>query len=623
MCGIYGLVGAGATDGVGARMGETLVHRGPDAGGHAALAGALLGCRRLAIVDVAHGAQPVWNEAGDVVAVCNGEIYNHDALRADLARRGHVFRSRSDAEVLPHLYEEHGPDFVSALGGMFAVAVWDARRRQLVLARDRMGEKPLYWAEVPGGVAFASEPKALLATGRVAPTPDWSALADYLRLGYVPNPATAFATVRKLPPAGRLVVDAGGLRTDTYWSVVRLLDAPVVDATFADAAAMLRAELARAVDGMLLGDGPVGAFLSGGLDSTAVAALAARRGRLQTFAIAFEDAGFDERAHAAAAARALGTDHRTLVVTPAAFLEGARTLLPLMDEPLADPAAVPTFLLARMARAHVKTVLVGEGADELFAGYPTYVGAALAARWARLPPAVRRAVQALAPSLGASHGNTTVRFLLRRFLEVADRSPAARHLAWVGCMDDERLARLVQPSGPLAPGALRALPPARTELDAVLGADLTGYLADGLLVKVDRATMAASLEGRAPFLDRRVVELACRLPIAWKLRGVATKRILRRAVADVVPAATRRRVKRGLTVPLAAWLAGPLLPLVRDTLARLDPRVFRIEAVDELLDDHVARRRDNRRELWALVAFQLWADANASACTTRALAAEA
>ena len=607
MCGIYGVVGTGTAD-VASLMSEALIHRGPDADGVAGPPGAVLGCRRLAIVDVAHGTQPVWNEAGDVVAVCNGEIYNHVELRAELARRGHAFKSHSDAEVLPHLYEERGVELMHALEGMFALAIWDVRRQRLLLARDRLGEKPLYYAELPSGLAFASEPKALLGTGLVPRTPDWQALTDYLRLGYVPNPGTAFAGVRKLPPAGRLVFDRGSTRTDVYWSLLELLAEPALRTTFEEATVMLRSHLERAVDGMLLGDGPVGAFLSGGLDSTAVAALAAARGPLQTFAIGFEDAAFDEREHAARAARALRTEHRTLTITPSMFLEGTRALLPLMDEPLADPAAIPTFLLSRMARTRVKAVLVGEGADELFAGYPTYVGAALAARWGRLPAAVRSGLRALAPALGAPRGNTTVRFMLRRFLEVADRPPAARHLAWVGCMDDDRLAQVANPAGPLGRATERWLVPARTELDAVLGVDLTGYLADGLLVKVDRATMAASLEGRAPFLDRSVVELACRFPIDWKLRGPSTKRILRRAVADIVPAATRRRVKRGLTVPLARWLAGPLLPMVRETLGRLDPRVFRVGFVDDLLDDHVARRRDNRREIWALVVLQLWAE---------------
>ena len=608
MCGIYGAVGASVTDVV-PRMGETLVHRGPDADGIAGSHGARLGCRRLAIVDVTSGAQPVSNESGDVIAVCNGEIYNHATLRADLARRGHQFRSRSDAEVLPHLYEEHGIDFVEALDGMFALALWDARRGRLILARDRLGEKPLYHATVPQGFLFASEPKAILASGMVPRDPDWPALGSYLRRGYVPNPASAFAAIEKLPPGGRLVLEGGHQHTDRYWDVRPLLDAPPLSLTFEDAVTTLRGHLTGAVDAMLLGDGPVGVFLSGGLDSTAVAALArARGGDVQTFALGFEEPGFDERGPAETAARALGTRHGTLTITPALFLEGVRDLAPFIDEPLADPAFVPTFLLSRFARTHVKAVLVGEGSDELFAGYPTYVGAALAARWARLPAGIRRAGRSLAPRLGASRGNTSVRFLLRRFLESADASIVSRHLSWVGCVDAERFAMLCEPGGPLVLPPEPDLIAARTDLDALLGFDLTGYLADDLLPKLDRAGMAASLEGRAPFLDRQLVEFACRLPIAWKLRGVSTKRVLRRAVAGLVPATTRRRVKRGLTVPLTAWLAGPLLPFARETLDRLDPRVFRRAAVQSLLDDHLHRRRDNRRELWALIMLQLWAD---------------
>ncbi|HUE29638.1 MAG TPA: asparagine synthase (glutamine-hydrolyzing), partial [Verrucomicrobiae bacterium] len=566
-----------------------------------------VGCRRLAIIDVAGGAQPLANETGDVIAVCNGEIYNSAPLRSALQSRGHRFRTHSDAEVLPHLYEDEGIDFVHALDGMFGLALWDARRGRLVLARDRMGEKPLYHATTPAGFLFASEPKALLASGQVGREPDWAALAAYLRTGYVPNPASAFAAIGKLPPGGRLVLEGESARADRYWELAPFLAAPPLELGLDDAATALRAHLVRAVRAALVSDVPLGVFLSGGLDSTAVTAVTRSiGGELNTFALGFAERGFDERDHAALAARALGTRHHTLTITPSLFLEGVRDLVPLIDEPLADPAWVPTFLLARFARTHVKTVLVGEGADELFAGYPTYLGGALAARYARLPAGVRRVVAALAPALGAPQGNTTVRYLLRRFLEEAERPAAARHRAWTGCVDTARLAALATPGGPLTAPPEPAGLPARSAIDALLALDLTGYLTDDLLPKLDRASMAASLEGRAPFLDHRLVEFACRLPVALKVRGLATKRVLRRAVADLVPTPIRRRVKRGLTVPLAAWLAGPLLPFARTTLERLDPRVIRPEAVRALLDEHVARHRDNRRELWALIVLQLW-----------------
>ena len=609
MCGIYGMVGA---DGPAVldRMGAALVHRGPDGVGTALRGGAGLGCRRLAIIDLAGGAQPMANEAGDVIAVCNGEIYNSAALRSELQSRGHSFRSHSDAEVLPHLYEERGIDLVQALDGMFGLAIWDARRGRLLLARDRMGEKPLYHAVTPRGFLFASEPKALLASGEVDRAPDWAALAAYLRTGYVPFPASAFTGIRKLPPGGRLVVEGESLRIDRYWEAAPFLAAPPLALGLEEAAAALREHLERAVRATLVSDVPVGTFLSGGLDSTAVTALARSfAGDLATFAIGFDEPGFDERDHAALAARTLGTRHRTLEITPALFLEGIRDLAPLLDEPLADPALVPTFLLSRFARDEVKVVLVGEGADELFAGYPTYLGGALAASWARLPAWLRHAATAAAPVLGAPTGNTTLRYLLRRFLEAADTPPAARHRAWTGCLDADRLAALATPGGPLAAPPEPAALPARSEIEALLALDLTGYLTDDLLPKLDRAAMAASLEGRAPYLDHHLVEFACRLPVELKARGLATKRVLRRAVADLVPPAIRRRVKRGLTVPLAAWLAGPLEPFARAVLDRLDPRAIRPEAVRALLDEHVTRRRDNRRELWALIVLQLWREA--------------
>jgi asparagine synthase (glutamine-hydrolysing) len=596
-----------------AAMGAALAHRGPDGDGTRTIGDATLGCRRLAIIDVAGGAQPLANETGDVVAVCNGEIYNHATLRERLVARGHRFRTRSDAEVLPHLYEEHGADLVHELEGMFGFAIWDAGTRRLVLACDRMGEKPLYHAASGGRVYFASEPKALLRAGAAARDPDWPALAAYLCQGYVPWPASAFSGIAKLPPGGRLVHDTAGIRLDRYWQAANWCGAPALDLGPEEAAEQVRTELARSVEVALMSDVPLGVFLSGGLDSTAIAALARPHvDRLATFSIGFDVRGFDELGYAGLAARTLGTRHRTLTVTPGLFLDGVQTLGQRLDEPLADPALVPTFLLSQMAREDVKVVLVGEGGDELFAGYPTYLGAGLASRYRRLPPALRTALSAATRSLGASAGNTTLRYLARRFVEEATASPAVRHRAWTGCMSPARLAEIVAPGSPLV------IPPeptafeARTEVDGLLALDLEGYLPDDLLVKLDRAGMAASLEARAPFMNHHLVELACRLPVMLKLRGLETKRVLRRALAGIVPRSIARRTKRGLTVPLAAWLAGPLHRFAADTLGRLDHRLVRESAVRQLLGDHVARRRDNRRELWSLIMLQLWLESSAT-----------
>jgi len=613
MCGIFGIVGtgnSGGQPGAVADMGMTLAHRGPDHAGSATLGRASLGCRRLAIVDLEGGAQPLSNETGDILAVCNGEIYNHEEIRRALAARGHAFRTRTDAEVLPHLYEERGLDLVDDLVGMFGFAIWDARRSRLVLARDRMGEKPLYYATVPGAFVFASEPKALFATGVVSAEPNWEALAAYVCGGYVPAPTTAFQRIAKLPPGGRVVLEGESLRMDRYWSVLDHLRQPPLTLDFDTAARRVRGLLEDAVGAMLMGDVPVGVFLSGGIDSTAVASIASRfGGEVATFSLGFELPSFDERPEAEAVARELGTRHRSLTITPDLFLSGARELAALMDEPLADPALVPTFLLARFARAEVKAALVGEGSDELFAGYPTYVAASLAARYRRLPGGLRAMLARLAPALGAPSGNTTIRYLLRRFLESADLPPAARHAEWMGYVGPRLLEQMVVPDGPLVAPPQPELPEARDEIDAILGMDLACYLPECLLTKVDRATMAASLEGRAPFLDHRLVEFACRLPAQFKMRGLATKRVLRHAMRDIVPPAVRRRVKRGLTVPLASWLAGPLRSFVQDTLERLDPHVFQRSAVGGLLAEHVARRRDNRRELWTLVMLQCWHEA--------------
>jgi asparagine synthase (glutamine-hydrolysing) len=616
MCGIYGAVARGVPGIDGAvieRMADALVHRGPDGDGRVVRGPLSLGCRRLAIIDVAGGAQPLGNELDDVLVVCNGEIYNHAALRAGLTARGHRFRTKSDVEVIPHLYEERGLGFLDALDGMFGLALWDARAGRLVLARDRLGEKPLYYATTPKGFLFASEATALLATGLVDRTVDGLALGAYLRNGYVPAPASAFTAIRRLPPGGRLVLEGEQLRVDHYWELAPLLAAPVEPIDLCEATARLRTHLRRAVEAALMSDVPLGVFLSGGLDSSAVAALAraAVGPGLNTFALGFEEPGFDERDYAAFVARALGTRHHALTITPSLFIEGTLRLARILDEPLADPALVPTFLLAEHARREVKVALVGEGSDELFAGYPTYVGGSMATRFRRLPSRLRRRLAAAAPLLGAPGGNTTLRYLLRRFLEAAEAPAAVGHRAWTGCMSAETLDAVATPGGPLVEPADPELPKARTPLDALLALDLTGYLPDDLLTKLDRASMAASLEGRAPFLDHHLAEFACRLPASFKLRGLVGKRVLRLAVADVVPASIRRRVKRGLTVPLARWMAGPLLPFMRETVRRLDPRLVRPAAVNALLQEHVARRRDNRRDLWALVMLQLWTEAHA------------
>ena len=620
MCGIYGMVvrpGLEPDARVVQRMGHTLAHRGPDGDGTVLRGRAALGCRRLAIIDVAHGAQPLANEDGDVIAVCNGEIYNHKALRDRLERGGHRFRTRSDAEVIPHLYEEHGVDFVDALDGMFGIALWDARAKRLVLVRDRMGEKPLYYAMTPAGLLFASEPKAILASGFVDRTVDANAIGGFLRTGYVAAPRSAFGAIAALVPGTRLVVEGESARVAPFWELGPFLDGPAAALDLDSAAAALRRELERSVRAALVSDVPVGVFLSGGLDSTTVAAIARSQlgAELDSFTLAFDVPSFDEREHALLAARELGTRPHVLTITPELFLEGLRELAPLMDEPIADQSFVPTYLLARYARTRVKVVLVGEGSDELFAGYPTYPGGLLAGWYRRLPERVRDVLRGLAPHIGAPHGNVTLRYMARRFLELAEAPAAIRHRAWMGTMSAQMVEGLAVRGGPLdAPRDAATLdtPAARSELDALLALDLTGYLRDELLTQLDRATMAASLEGRAPFLDHHLVEFACRLPAHLKLRGPIGKRVLRRAVADLVPAHTRRRVKRGLAVPVAAWLAGPLLPFLRETLDGLDPRVFRREAVQALLDEHVERRRDNRRELWALMVLQLWIDSCAA-----------
>ena len=623
MCGIAGIVGpgvGGAQDrAVLATMLEHLAHRGPDDGHVVAGDGFALGARRLAIVDVERGRQPMEDPRGPVVVAMNGELYDHAALRADLEARGERFATHADTETLLRGFVRDGAACLDRLDGMWAMAAWDGRDRTLTLARDRLGEKPLVWFESRGRIVFASEWRALAAHPDAPRRLDPEAVALYLLHRFVPAPRTAVHGVHRLPPAHRLVWKDGRVAVEPYWSLP-VPGGPLPDgcATPADAARTVRDLLDRSVAARLAVEVPTGVFLSGGVDSAAVAAFAVRRERVPTFTLRPADREFDEGDAARETALALGTDHHEVPVDAAALLAGFDEVLTRVDEPIGDPSLVPTLLLSRAARRDVKVVLGGEGADELFGGYPTYLGA----RWSRaaraIPRPLRRLLRAMTPAGG--HGNVRTSWLVRRLLDGADLAPLERHLAWFGAFATAEVAALfrpdVRPAGVpdalLAPTRSAAGPATATgdDVDALLRADLTTHLPEALLAKVDRASMLAGLEARAPFLSRALVETAARLPARWKVGRKATKRVLRRALDGVVPPAVLARRKRGFAVPTARLLEGPLGD-------RLTERLASSRAVRELLDpaparallaEHRAGRADHARRLYPLLVLLEWSD---------------
>lgn len=614
MCGITGLF---ARDGRPVSperlraMNATLVHRGPDQDGLLCDGGAGLAMRRLSIVGVADGRQPLFDERGDVAVVMNGEIYNHLELRAGLQARGHVFRTGSDVEVAAHLYEERGEAFVDALRGMFAYALYDRRRRRLLLGRDRLGKKPLYWAERRGVVVFGSEIKALLASGLCDDAVDDEALEGYLASGFVAGERTLHAGIAKLPAGCQLAVSAAGVSRRRYWE----LPAPAAAAPAADpaaAAATVRRLLDEAVRVRLMAEVPLGAFLSGGVDSSAVVALMRRHlgGPVETFAVGFADAAFDELAHARAAAAHYATRHHEVVVrgcSPDLLAD----ITWHHDEPAADPAIVPTFCLARFARHRVTVALSGEGGDELFAGYAHHRFAARLAALERRFPGVRGAARAL-HGLEPLAGGLLPRKLWKG-VEVARLAPLDRPRGLVGLFTDADVRRLLGRPVAAVGAAFRAAQAPLNGIDPVgrsLWVDAKTQLAEQLLMKVDKATMAASLEARCPFLDQRLVEYAAALPTAWKLSPRGGKLVLRAALRGLVPDALLDRPKHGFEVPIRAWLLGELRPLVGDLLlaagagvhARLDPALIRARwaQLGARDDQHLAK------QVWALLAFALW-----------------
>jgi asparagine synthase (glutamine-hydrolysing) len=635
MCGIVGAAwtdaGRGPDDDALAAMRDRIVHRGPDDQGTYRDHHAALGFRRLAIVDLAGGHQPLANEDGTIWTVFNGEIYNFPALRHRLEARGHTLRTHSDTEVLVHLYEDEGAGMFALLRGMFALAIWDAPRRTLVLGRDRLGQKPLIYRLDQGGqrILFASELKALLAlpASDLPRTVDPLAVDRYLTYGYVPHPATILQGVHKLPPAHHAVWHDGRLTLARYWEPDWNTEAHLAPG---DDVERLRALLADAVREQMVSDVPLGAFLSGGIDSTIIVGLMQRASNrpVKTFSIGFDDPAFDETGYAETVAKFLGTEHQSFRVEPRAW-EALPRLADQFDEPFADSSALPTWYVARETRAAVTVALTGDAGDELFAGYDRYRALALATALDRLPAGPRRVLSGpVVRLLPVSVEAKTHLRKVRRWLEAIGEPLVARYLTWMHLFDEptrmalysdawlDRLAAAgsehpdeADPIHVLARAFDAA--PSRDPVTRAMVADILTYLPCDLLVKVDMASMAHGLECRGPFLDHRVVELAVSLPLKRKLRlrGGRSKVVLKEAFADLLPGEFRHRPKMGFGVPLDRWFRGPLKDELRSVL--LDPvararGLFRPEAVERLVVEHENRVRDHAYKLWGLLMLELW-----------------
>jgi asparagine synthase (glutamine-hydrolysing) len=614
MCGICGTLSRrGPADAAAvAAMSRRLAHRGPDGQGVRSDGPVALGHRRLSIIDLsAAAAEPMSNEDGSLWLVFNGEIYNFRELRREL-EPAHRFKSQTDAEVLLHLYEERGDDAVMALEGMFAFALWDAGRGRLLLARDRAGKKPLYYHDGPGLFAFASEVKGLLAHPEVPGERDHEAIPLYLTHGYVPCPRTFYRGVRSLPPGHRLVATTAGIEGPARYWRAEFRDGPPCDED--EAAERLRGALRKAVARRLVADVPVGAFLSGGIDSSAVVALMAEQasGRVRTFSIGFAGApAYDETAHARAVARRFGAEHTEFVVEPRA-LELLDRLVLHHDGPFADSSAIPTFLLCELTRSSVTVALSGDGGDEVFAGYRRFLAAVLAEK---LPVVARRGMAGVAALLPEPAERRHPVRLVKRFLESGARSLAERYLGFTAVFPDGASGYLRPELRPAA-SPERLLAPMRERLDApgsalsrLLSLNFETYLPDDLMVKVDRMSMAHALEVRSPFLDTEVVELGAALPDRLRLRFGRGKRLLRRALRGLLPPEVLGRRKAGFGVPVGAWLRnGPDSFLQDRLLAPSSPirEYLEPEPVADLVRTHLRRERDRGHEIWALLTLESW-----------------
>lgn len=632
MCGITGWLNLNTTQDHNAEailhsMCETIVHRGPDSEGLWADDRAALGMRRLSIIDLKTGDQPVFNCDRSVIVMMNGELYNYREVRAELEKKGHKFTTNSDTEILPHLYEEYGEALVDHINGMYAFSLWDTRAKKLIIARDRFGEKPLYYGVFDGKLIWASEAKALLAHPSVKPELDLNALRHYVSFDYVPAPMSIYKGVSKLPAAHMIVVDEGEIRVRRYWdlkwSVVSSQSNGSVHAktqSRKDKADELRDLLSDAVRMRLVSDVPLGILLSGGIDSSTVAAFATQHAteRVKTFSIGFEEDSFDESKYARQVAKHLNTEHYEDKLSATTAGDLISEIGKWLDEPMSDGSLIPTFLLARFVRKYVTVALGGDGGDELFAGYPMYYAHRVAAKYKAIPSFVRSGlIEPLVNALPVSTDNMSFDYKAKRFVRAAKFDDVARHHSWFGSFSTDQHEKLfskdliAQTEADIYRGVRELVNAwdAKEIIARMQYADINYYLAEDILTKVDRAAMAVSLETRAPFLDPRVGQFAASIPVEYKLQGKSGKVILKEAMKGLLPHEILHRPKKGFGIPIAEWLKGRLNSLMHDMLSpdRLTSQgLFNSDYVQQLIREHETGAASHHKELWTLLVFELW-----------------
>lgn len=593
-------------------MCDVIRHRGPDDDGFLLKDGVALGMRRLSIIDLAGGAQPISGEDGSVTIVFNGEIYNFQELRPELEKRGHTFKTHSDTETIVHAYEEYGPDCATHLRGMFALAIWDDKTRELYIARDRVGKKPLYYTVTPGQtLVFGSEIKSILEHPDVEREINLEALDAYFTLGYVPDPLTIFRDIHKLPPGHHLTFANGRVRTQQYWDFKFETSASRKPEDYLDE---LRALLEESVRLRLISDVPLGAFLSGGIDSSTVVALMARQMNqpVKTFSIGFHEDSYNELKYARLTAKKLGTDHHEFFVTPQ-ICDVIDDLVWHFDEPFADPSAIPTFMVSKLARDHVTVALSGDGGDELFAGYTHYVVQESRRAFSSLPKALRAGV--MRPlSYRLPHGAWGRNYLHNISLDPIDRYLDS--LSYFTGLTKKALyttdfQRALGTTDHVARSFREYASRVKTNepLDQLLYIDGKTYLPGDILTKVDRMSMATSLEVRVPLLDHKLIDFVTKVPASLKLAGTETKQLLKRVARDLIPAEILDRPKQGFGIPLEQWINEQLRDQIRETLS--EPRTrqrgyVNSHYVDLILDEHHKGRRDHSFPLWALLILELW-----------------
>ncbi len=601
-------------------MCERMKHRGPDSEGLWLDDKVALGMRRLSIIDLATGEQPVYSEDKSIVVVMNGELYNFREVRADLERRGHKFETHTDTEILPHLYEEYGEAMLEQINGMFAFALWDINKKKLFVARDKFGEKPLYYGVFAGKLIFASELKVLLENPAVETEINVDALRQYLSFDYVPAPHSIYKNIYKLPAAHFLTVEKGEVKTRRYWNLTwhKNGHTPSIEKAAAD----LRELLSDAVKMRLVADVPLGILLSGGVDSSTVAAFAAQHAseKIKTFSIGFEEDSFDESKYARQVAKHLDTEHYEdkLSVEKAADLISEIGLW--LDEPLSDGSLLPTFLLSRFVRRHVTVALGGDGGDEIFAGYPMYYAHKVANIYNGIPSIFRNnLIEPVVNNLPVSGKNLSFDYKAKRFVRAARYDTVTRHHSWFGSFSIDEQRRLLSPdvlaqtSDDIYADAknLLKITDAENEIERMQFLDINFYMAEDILTKVDRASMAVSLEVRAPFLDPRVAQFAASIPLEYKLKGNKGKYILKKAMENLLPKNILHRPKKGFGIPIAGWLKGRLNPLMHEMLApeRLKNQgLFDAQFVQKLIKEHETNVASHHKQLWTLLVFQLWFD---------------